>query len=353
MSPAAASFGKPFSSSPIPADPVGGAEQNRRRLPLKGSELYHVFSFLEPKDLGRLERVNTVFEDAVGYQWRSRCRELLSLPIGADLNPFLPEDLSVKTSVLLLSNNVFDERVYDRHIGDVEPALLASQIKSIFLKNCNKPDPCDPTKKIGTEYVLMYIPEYITINRNGVSLDKADDPNNAEAPRLIQTAANSEGVQSENTTLKVAVTINNLRELFQEPKIGHPSTYSYIGDQIANQHGNKRVPAQWVCMRKDVIGRKLTFNQQLELAREKEVVPTELLPRILFNFLISVRAANVNTYQDGRNPWTIVRTQTLTNDSNGNSRSSGCGGGGPSGLRVCNDFIDIGNDNVGVAVALP
>ena len=338
-------------SPTMPAGASGNAVQKGRQIPLKVCELYLVFNFLEPKDLGRLEQVSKTFEDAVGYQWRSLCRMQLGLSPGPNLDPFLPATLSVKASVQFLLNNIFDERVYERHIGDVEPAPPIS--RSSFLKRYNEPDPCDPIKTIGSEYVLMYLPESVTINQSGVSLDKADDPNDSEAPRLIRREGPSSGpgAQSENTTLKVAVTINNIVELFKCPKTGNPSTFSYIWDQIEDQHGNKRMPAGWIYMRRDVIGRNLPFAQQQALANEKGVVLSELLPRILFNFLEHVGSKKAGVYPDGQDPSTYARTSTITRDSGGTNWPSGCGAGGPSGLHVYYDCI--GTVNVGVAVALP
>jgi len=341
-----------FSGPPptMPAGASGNAVQKGRQIPLKVCELYLVFNFLEPKDLGRLEQVSKTFEDAVGYQWRSLCRMQLGLSPGPNLGPLLPAGLSPKASSLFLSKTILDEEVYRRHIGDVEPAPPISRLS--FFNQRNQPDPCDPTKQIGSEYVLMYLPESVTINQSGVSLDKADDPNDSEAPRLIRREGSSSGpgAQSENTTLKVAVTINNIVELFKCPKTGNPSTFSYIWDQIVDQHGNKRIPAGWICMRRDVIGRNLPFAQQQALANEKGVVLSELLPRILFNFLAHVRSKKAGVYPDGQDPWTYARTSTITRDSGGTNWPSGCGAGGPSGLFV-SSFIVF--DRVGVAVALP
>lgn len=369
-------------SSSIPANTT----QDRRRFPLVTCELFHVFSFLEPRDLVHFERVNKIFEDAIGYQWRSRCRDCYGLPPKDDLKLFLPEALNAKESVLLVSDNdfakkillssqnifdksalllskdifeetrllsfqrTFDETFYKLYIGyvDLKPASLRNKLQ--FILNYHKPDPFDPTKKIGKEYILMYIPEYITINRKDISLDKADDPNDTDAPRLIRRAANSELVQSENTTLKVPVTINNLRELFRQPRRGNPANCD-IWDQIVIQHGNKRSAARWIYMRKNLIGKNLSYNQQLALARDQGVVPTELISRILFNLLVQVQSPNPNTYLDGSKPWTFARTQTLTNNFWSPPDPSGCGNGSNLGLLIHNSSID--GDNVGLAVELP
>ena len=100
-------------------------------------------------------------------------------------------------------------------------------------------------------------------------------------------------------------------------------------------------------MRKDLIGRNLPFHEQQALANENGVIIPDLLQRILFNFLEHI---GTNIYPDGSDPWTYARTTTLIQDGHGNDWPSGCGAGGPSGLRVCGHFFDY--DYVGVGVAL-
>lgn len=53
-------------SAVIPAGTVGNAVSNNRPIPLSVGELRLVFRFLEPKDLGRLERVTRTFQEVAG-----------------------------------------------------------------------------------------------------------------------------------------------------------------------------------------------------------------------------------------------------------------------------------------------
>lgn len=191
------------------------------------------------------------------------------------------------------------------------------------------------------------------------ALDKPDDSNDLEAPQLIPRKEElveafvrkiGLGAQPKKQVLKVPVTINNIVKLFKRPKAGHSSTYSYIWERIVEEHGNERISPGWTCMRVGVIGRNLSFKQQKALASTNGVVLSELLPRILFNFLEHARS-ETNVYPDGQDPWTHARTSTSMLDSNGNAWLLGCGPGGPSGLGVSHRIFDGGN--VGVAVALP
>ncbi len=341
-------------SSAIPADAISNAVQKFRLMDLMELHLDafgRVLSFLGPKDLASLESVSKTFSQVIHltHQWKKQCQIQLGLSPETDPEEYLPEGPSYKRRLGLMFANILDESVYERHMGKVGPVPRIPE--EISLKKWNAPDPCDPSKKIGREYVWMYCSSYIETNAKGFSLDKTEDPNDPEAPELIRRESVL-GVNSENTALKVPVTINNIVKLFKFPKTGNSSTYSSIWKSIVEQHGNKRIPAGWICMRRDVIGRALSFNQQQALAKERGVVLSELLPRILFNFLTHVRSKEVNVYPDGLAPLTYARTSTLTRDSGDRVCSSACGGGDPFGLLVCN-ARPFGHGDVGVAVALP
>jgi hypothetical protein len=317
---------------------------------------------LGPKDLARAEGVCRSWNRFIDKtdQWKRLCR--IQLNSGAiDPGTYLPACNSYKEGLRLVLSRVYDENRYRYHLGaQVEPFPRSSE--ALSLKRFNEPDPCDPTQTKGQKYVWMDSPSYFKIPVDGdfpFELDKPDDPNDEEAPQLIQRKSGDVerlrrlvglGSEPEKKILKVPNTINNLGVLFKHPKNGNPSTYDYIWDKISAQHGNKRIPQGRLCMREDVIGRNLTFAQQQAAATEAGVVIPQLGHRILFNFL---RHAETNTYPDGQDPWTFARTSTLTRDSEGNDWPSGCGAGGPSGLNVhnCSNFFD--SDSVGVAVALP
>ncbi len=335
---------------------TGNTNSSIRQLPL---ELFiGVLSFLEPQDLACSARVCRCWNGRVNWevQWKIQCQNLLDLSPETDPKNYVPETPSYKAIFRLVSANILGRSVYERHIGKV--GSVPRIPKGISLQRWNQPDLCDPTKKIGPEHVWMYIPSHIEIDSEGVALSKIDDPEDEEAPLLLRRKADlvervSRTVGFETrSVLKVPVTINNIEVLFERPKTGNPSTYGSIWDQIVKQHGNKRSAAGWVCMRRDVIGRNLSFAEQQALAGSSGVVLSELLPRILFNCLEHVRSGAANIYPDGQNPWTYARTSTLTRNSEGDALHSGCGDGSPSGLSI--DLIHIFDcDDVGVAVVLP
>jgi hypothetical protein len=324
-----------------------------------------VLGFLEPQDLDVSERVCKSWNERIESQgqWKIQCQNLCNLSPETDLRSCVPEASSYKEICQMVYLNIFGKSVYERYIGKV--GSVPRIPNGLPFLRWNKPDPCDPTKRIGPEYVWMYIPSHIEIHSEAVALSKIDDPNDEEAPRLLRLhpflrllrrkAGLEESVSGTRSVLKVKVpvTINNIKILFENPKEGNPSTYSQIWDKIAKQHGNKRWTAGWVCMRKDATFRNLTFADQQALAAERGVALSELLPRILFNCLGHVRSGTANIYPDGQNPWTYVRTSTLTRGGYGdNDWPSGCGDGCPSGLCVSNDDIFDG-DVIGAAVVLP
>ncbi len=335
------------------------------RRPLADNELGHVLSFLNPEELARAERVCRSWNQCIHTtdQWKKQCENRLNIPTHMDPRDFLSElegSRSYKgVAQLAIPAKVLDARIYQRILGaEIEPVPP----KETALEKRNEQDSCDPAETIGQKYVWIDSPSYFKISVDGdfpFELDKPDDPNDDEAPRLIQKEVGlverfrrtiGLGSKPEEMVLKVPNTINNLGVLFKHPKKGNPSTYDYVWEAISAQHGNKRIPAGRICMREDVIGRNLTFAQQQATATAAGVAIPQLGHRILFNFLRHAEA-EANTYPDGRNPWTFARTSTLTVDSQGVAWPSGCGGGGPSGLGVGSIFIDY--DYVGVAVALP
>ena len=343
---------------------VQGSSQIHERLVFEPSEFPrelfdHILSWLEPKDVEPAARVCKAWERFINEtdQWKKQCQIKLGLSSKIDPKNYLPEGPSYKRRLELVFANILDGRVYERHIGEIGPVPRIP--KEISLKKWSERDPCDPTKIIGREYVWMYFPSYIEIERKGYSLDKIDDPKDLQASKLIRSEEGPERkvlekieFGAQNTTLKVPVTINNLVELFKHPKIGNPSAYSHIWDQIVEQHGNERRPAGWICMKKDVIGSGLRFAEQQKLALESGVVLSTLLPRILFNFMQHVRSPRVNVYPDGQNPWTLARTSTLMRNFEDNCDVPlACGAGGPLGLHI--DRSCRGRSDVGVAVSLP
>lgn len=317
-----------------------------------------ILSFLKAEDLIKASSVCHDWRKCIDSteQWKRQCQNMLGLSNETDPKRYLPEGPSYKKIFELVSPRILDANVYRRYVGEVGRILPIPEAFSFEIDE--NPDPCDLTKTVGAEYVRMFVPSYIETNLEGFSLDKPDDLNDPEAPRLIRKEMGlvekfarkiGLGTKPENKVLKIPVTINNIEELFKRPKIGNPSKYDYVWNKIIEQHGNKRIPAGWICMRRNVIGRNLSFAQQQALANEKGVIISQLGHRILFNFLESVRSG---TYPDGRgDPLTIARTSTPTRDSQGNDWPSGCGAGGPSGLRVGDGFIGI--VVFGVSVALP
>jgi len=317
----------------------------------------HILSFVEPKDLGRSERVCKIWNQFIlanqGNQWKRQCQTQLGLSIETDPTNYLPAGSSYKERLRLLFSHIliFDQRIYEHHIGTVGPVPPIP--KQIALKRWNDPDPCDPSKTIGEAYVWMWLPSYIKIPCRGFCLDGIDDPENPQAPKLISCKEMLVEEQFENATLNVPLTINNIAKLFYLSKTGNRSDYFYIWPALVTQHGNERLPKGWICMRREVIGRNLTFVAQQALANANGVVLSELLPRILFNFIEHVRSQTVGFYPDGINPWTIARTSTLTRDEAGTAWPSDCGLGDAFGLSL-NGMLDFSHDNnTGVAVMLP
>lgn len=246
-----------------------------------------------------------------------------------------------------LSSSIFGERFWKHYVGDV--GCVPPIPEAISLKKWDEPDPCDPTTTIGKEYVWMYCPSDVVTVLEDCALSKADDLA-IEQPELIAKAGSK--------VEKVPMTINNIGELFKRLKTGYSSQYNNqynnMWGVVVKQHGNKKIPAEWICMRRSVIGGGLSFSDQQALVKQKGVVLAQLHHRIVFNFLEHARS---NAYPDRLDPCTYARTSTYTRTSTlllceQDYWPLACGAGGPSGLRVQGVVICV-NDYVGVAVTLP
>lgn len=332
-----------MSTTPVNNEQVygdyGPFANNAKGLSLTADIFGYMLSFLKPNELAALESVCKNWERFINTQWPKHCQIQMGLSSEINFTEYLPCP-SYKDSLKLIFSSILAEDVYRRYVGEIGPVPKIPE--AISLKKWNEPDPCDKRTTIGKEYYWMYCPSYIEIEREGVDLDKPDDPNDPEAPRLIQAD------QSEKKTLKVAVTINNIIEVFKHPKTGNPANCEKIWDQITSQHGNKRLASGWIPMRWKVVGRTLTFPEHQTFAKKHGVTPSQLGHRMLFNFLCKAR---YNVYPDGVNPRTYALTDTLTYDEQNNPWVSLCGIGGPSGLWV-GRFL-MGCSNIGAAMTLP
>lgn len=297
-------------------------------------------SFLAPEDLRAAEEVCPNWSTCIKSteQWKKQCQYMLGLLPSVDPKEYLSKSLTHKENARMILSSILGKSVWRRYIGDI--GLVPPIPEEISLRNWNKPDPCDPSSTIGKEYIWLYCPSHIVTNLKDFVLSGPDDPRSPEAAKLIEKTG--------SIVQKVPVTIHNIGKLFKRPKTGHSSMYCYIWPDILEQHGNKKIQPGWRCMRKSVIGRRLPFVRQQELAKVCKVVITQLQARIVYNFLEHARS---NVYPDGRNPRTVARTSTLTRDEQGVFWSSGCGIGGSSGLEVSHDRLCDGVD-VGIGVML-
>ncbi len=314
--------------------------------PLRQDEFSRVLSFFKPKQLALLERVCTSWKTCIEKtdQWKQQCQYALNIPTTIDPKTFLPANCSYKDGSHQFCPIVFDGRVYQHYlganIGSVPPIP-----KEISLERGGEADPCDPPNAIAGHYVWIYCPKEFekTADENfPFDLDKVDDPNDEEAPRLIE----KETVSSvEKKVLKIPNTINNLGKLFKHPQNGNPSSYDHIEKEIENQHGNKRIPSGWICMRAKPIEIGLSFQQQQESARKAGVVISPLPHRVFFNFLAFICCG---TYID-KNDTHFARSSTLTNVPIGDLTTACHGNPYSPGIIINFDCVGF---NTGLAVAL-
>ncbi|HSW86355.1 MAG TPA: hypothetical protein VLG49_02525 [Rhabdochlamydiaceae bacterium] len=307
-------------------------------------------------------------------QWKKQCQYLLNISANGDPMDYLPKCSSYKDVLKLVLSRILGEDIYRHYLG-VTPEPAPRIPESISLKKFNDPDPFTrKTRKIGQNYFWVYYPEYFELTVEGDSpfyLDKEDDPNDQEAPRLIlkenkagllEWAVKKIGLvaELEKRVLRVPNTINNINTLFKHPKHGHPSFYKVsthiFPDEdhiISREFGNKRTRSKWMCMRKDAIGKYKTFSQQQKTAEKAGAVIPSLFERITFNLAAHVTS---NIYPDGDKLRIIARTDTLLysypfKNSSPMISVFACGKGDSSGLDVKQLTTNDKKDLIGAAVA--
>lgn len=106
-------------------------------------------------------------------------------------------------------------------------------------------------------------------------------------------------------------------------------------------------------MREKIIGKNLSFVAQKKLAQERDVLPSDLLRRMLFNFLEHVRSGEKNAYPDAQGLDLVARTSTVILDpGDGTEWPLGCGGASFYTL-CCYNRSCAAAPEVGLAVVLP
>jgi len=280
---------------------------------LRNDEFNHVLSFLGVKKLGSLERVCQSWKRFIretDLLWKKQCQYLFNIDEKVDPRVYLPECSSYKDGIKKVFSRILNEDTYRYYLG-AEIGPVPRIPEDISLKRFNEPDPCEKNETIGDNYFWMYCPPEIEMafpKEARLYLDKPDDSNDEEAPRLKRSKVELE-ITSEKITLKVPNTINNLGKIFKYPKHGKPSGYDFIWDRIVKQHGHKRTQGQWICMRKEMMWDGLSFSEQQKNAENAGVDIPPLIHRIIFNFLIHVISGS---FPDAHRPFaTFSRTSTI------------------------------------------
>ncbi len=343
-------------------------DPSRRQCPLQKERIfpinYRILSFLEPLALTGAEQVCSAWKEVTDCTmpectslWELQYRRLYKIPGSVNavgLAQHLPPGSSYREGVL--SKFLIDQRFYARYLGTVPPAPPIPRELHPF-RISEKPDPCDQTQTIGEAYVWVYVPPYVEMSILRLNEDKQGNGGGGERciirpPLRLRRQGSAEPCFENQFLVKAPLTLKNLAVMFEHPKQGNPSTYRFRSDEFLQEHGDTPIPSGWICLRKDVVCRERSFSAQQGFAKERGVKISTLAERVLYNFLRHVGCGTANVYPDGQAPRTFARTQTFTNDSNGNPWPLGCGIGGPSGLYVASSY-NFDDDLVGVAVALP
>lgn len=299
--------------SPIQTNPVFDTfplpEENT--LPLPKAIIQNIFLFLgTPKELANADRVCKSWKrclDDPNGPWKATCQLLLG-PV---------QELSSLSSLGDTYKNVC-KAAMSRFLG---PGLYEHLLQAktppappiISLKGALDPDPWDRENSKLKGYYWVYVPEYLEIiTATSLVLDRPDDPNSENAPRLVErtlkrvanaamSVAHQLGVGTgpEKRELQVPVTINNLQWLFQHVPTGnqkHVPQVADILDTTLPACGDKRIPDGLFCIREFPVGVGQTFAQQQQEAQQNGMGIASLGLRVVVNFLA---CAKKGYYPDG------------------------------------------------------
>jgi hypothetical protein len=291
-----------------------------KTTPLCNDVFREIAFYLEPRDTACVRQVCKSWNQFLQNIWRGRCHAILGIPLHIDPKELLPQQSSYAGGLCKVLSSVIDGE-FLRHLGigviEKKPPIS----KALYLKKWSQPDPCDPDKIIGRNYILINVPE--------------------------------EDVEITNPSgekIRMRLTINNLPTIFAGVQ-GNSPQYAFGGHRLViQQHGDKPILCGWFWMRKDVIGKNLSFPDQEKLAKDLGVDITDLTRRLFIN--CAYRRA-FGSYLDKIKPFTYARTLTRTSISPGRDNPSCCGAGDtPFGLHATT-IPPIGYDFVGVGVELP
>ncbi|HSW87230.1 MAG TPA: F-box-like domain-containing protein [Rhabdochlamydiaceae bacterium] len=311
---------------------------------MRENEFDLVLSFMEPKDLVCSEKVCRSWNKFIKAteQWKKQCQKRLNLPNHIDPNNFLPEKWNYKLGAWFGSPKVFDAKIYRDYLG-ADVGIVPPIPKKIALERSVEPDPCDDNKKIGQNYVWLYRPKSFKISSDVFYLDKPEDPNEEDAPLIVKK---EDGKFDQMEVLEVYNTISNVEKLFKNPRKGKSLGYEYIHSDVVYYHGSKRSTSEWICMREDVIGKKLHFLEQLEIAKIKGVIVASLLDRINYTFFKRISSKILSDELQG----TFARTSPLYFKHYRHPWEAYSVGSFSGGLDIRCPFD---HDQIGAAVALP
>jgi hypothetical protein len=311
------------------------------------NELMALFPFFNPQELSRMERVCRAWRQTTQVEWKRRYQTLLNVDFSVDLKTYFPTSCSsCKEALLKVFSKILGPENYRSYLGaKVTPPPKAAL--TAFCRKFNQPDPCDPKRTIGEEYYLVYSPPDLTVTITPKApfwLDKDTLRKGGGIECFIKRLR----VKTEETAT-IPSTINNISELFRNASKGSPSYSDHVWERAIEQHGDKRIPSGWICVRENPFQEDYSFAEQRAAALKVGVEIGDLGTRMLFNFL---RHTATNVYPDAQGLGSYVRTSTLVG-SVGLNWSVNCGGDNQGSLAICRDIPAGGNGEPGIAVVLP
>ena len=249
--------------------------------------IFHIFSYLTTRELGRCE--------VVGKRWKQ-----------------LAQDEYLKANVLRLELKELEakgfrfigEKVWSQCLGDVgEVPPLPEDI----IQTLNSPCPWFEGKKLFETHMLVLIPATVKGN---------------------------------------PLTLNSIGELVKSPKMGHLTEYRYIWKDLKDEHGDTAIgESYWVLMTKDVLegSRGKTREEQLALAASQTGYQAPTLREAIFSIFMRYVSNEERLFSDDPFTWTCCQEEPI----GGNQIV--VGGFTSLGLAVNDYRSDPGSPIVGVA----
>lgn len=250
---------------------------------LNNDVLSCIFTFMEDISVARLEQVSKNWKNIIEkIVWKELCHRKMNIPRSMNLKVFLPPESSYKNGARHAYTKVYDAKKYkelfnrvlsnkyNREYGSgyrFEVELEEDIRKEILLTHASKPDPYDPSKTIGQNYVCLLVPSYFIVKPSGKKdeFPYALDTNTnfkarVERDRGLSYYSKSRNLPKERLAPRIFIPRSDSTPTIENSKVFNTINnittllfHRYVCDQYEPDKGDIRIPSGTVWIREEAV----------------------------------------------------------------------------------------------------